>query len=190
MPAARVVQLSTRQKERLQSLLRAPGTSPQEALRATVLLLSDAGHGAEDIALTLGVTRRTVTNARSRWQAEGLRGLRDRSRSGRPRLADDSYRALLRRTVERDPREFGYAFTRWTAPRLASHLAEQTGVSLSSARVASLLRQQDFVWRRTRHTLRNLQDEQAIAHAQHALRRFKKGLCATAPASSCGSATA
>jgi transposase len=43
--------------------------------RALIVLLSAAGESGERIAATLGVTRRTVANARTRWQRRGLRAL-------------------------------------------------------------------------------------------------------------------
>lgn len=190
MASSSVISLSTTQRRRLQVLIRAPDTTPRVRLRATILLLSARGTGGEEIAQTLGVTRRTVSNTRTRWREGGLRGLDDRPHPGRPPRADAAYRALLRHAVERDPRKFGYAFTRWTAPRLAAHLAGRTGVSLSAARVAEVLRDENFVWRRTRHTLRNLQDPDEIQRAHRKLLRLKRGVSRPARSSSSGTATA
>ena len=158
-------------------------------MRATALLMSARGVGGEEIAATLGVTRRTVTNIRARWAELGLAGLSDRPRAGRPPRAGKAYRAALRRTVRRDPRKLGYAFTRWTAPRLAAHLARQMGVPLTAKRVAALLREEGFVWRRTKRTLRNLQDPVEVERTRRLLARLKRGPSRRAPGSSCGSAT-
>ena len=183
------VHLTAAQRRRLQALLRDANASPRVHVRATVLLLSARGVGGEEIAQTLGLTRRTVTNLRARWRMQGLRGLADRSRSGRPPRADAAYRAALRRVVRRSPRAFGYVFARWTAPRLAAHLKRQTRVKLSAARVAALLRADGFVWRRTRHTLRNLQEPVVVRRALRQLRRIKRGSCGPTPGSSSGTAT-
>jgi transposase len=184
------VHLTSAQRQRLQDLLGQPNASPRVQVRVATLLMSARGVGGEEIARTLGITRRTVSNIRARWNTRGLRGLADRPRSGRPARADAAYRAALRHTVRRDPRTFGYAFTRWTAPRLAAHLARQTGIALSAPRVAALLRAADFVWRRTKLTLRNLQDADEVARARRMLLRLKKGRAHPAPGSSCGSAMA
>lgn len=190
MTSEPAIELTTAQRRRLQALLRDPGTTSRVHVRATVVLMTARGVSGEEIAGTLGITRRTVTNIRARWRAQGLRGLADRTRSGRPPRADAAYRRALRDAVGRDPRAFGYAFTRWTAPRLAAHLATRTGVTLSAAWVAALLRADDFVWRRTRHTLRNLQDPAAIARATRQLQRAKRGRSRRDAGTSCGSATA
>ena len=184
------IHLTARQRQRLQEMVRALNASPRVRIRATVLLMSAQGQGGDAIAQTLGITRRTVTNTRARWLCQGLRGLVDRPHRGRPPRADARYRALLRRTVRRDPRALGYAFTRWTAPRLAAYLAQCTGVRVTASRVAALLHQDHFVWRRTRHTLRNLQDPVAVQRAEHALGRFKKGLYDPTPGLNCGTAMA
>jgi transposase len=172
----------------MQALLRQPGAAPRVQVRIAALLMSARGVGGEEIAVTLGITRRTVTNLRARWNAEGMRSLVDRPRSGRPARADASYRAALRRAVRRDPRRMGYTFTRWTAPRLAAHLAHETGVSLSAPRVAALLHQAQFVWRRTKRTLRNLQDPEEVERDRRRLLRLKKTPSRAARTSSSGTA--
>jgi hypothetical protein len=50
--------------------------------------------------------------------------------------------------------------------RLRDHLARVTGVHLSISRLRTLLRQQDYVYRRPKHDLTNLQDAETKATAQ------------------------
>jgi predicted NBD/HSP70 family sugar kinase/transposase len=64
------------------------GASPQ-ALRASIVLLAAEGLRNADIALRLGVSRQTVTTWRQRYAAEGIEGLRDRARTGRPTEVDE-----------------------------------------------------------------------------------------------------
>src|SRR5690349_18822627 len=85
-------------------------------------------------------------------------GLQDAPRSGRPPRADDEYVRLLMQTAGSDPRKMGYAFSRWTAPRLATYLAQKTGVKLSVDRVQRLLRIHKFVWGKSKPTTSNLPD--------------------------------
>lgn len=92
--------------------------------------------------------------------------------------------------VEKDPRTLGFAFSRWTAPRLAEYLREQTGILVTAQWLAELLRTQGYVWRRTKRTLRNLQDPAAVKRAARRIRRLKRGLWTQTPTSSSGSATA
>jgi predicted NBD/HSP70 family sugar kinase/transposase len=66
----------------------ADGESPQ-ALRARIVLLAAEGLRNADIARHLGVSRQTVTTWRQRYAAEGVDGLRDRARAGRPTAVDE-----------------------------------------------------------------------------------------------------
>lgn len=184
------VRVTAAQRRRLQAIVRGGDDGGKARLRATVILMSADGHGGEQIAATLGVTRRTVTNIRTRWRQHRLAGLADRPRSGRPALASAAYRAELRRVVEQDPRSFGYAFARWTAPRLAAHLARVLSIRLSGSQVLRLLRRDDFVWRRTKRTLRNLQDPAEVAQAQTMLEGLKRRVFRGAVGTNSGSPTA
>jgi transposase len=62
-------------------------------------------------------------------------------------------------TVEKNPRRQGFAFTRWTTPRLATFLELKTGIRLSPRGIAEVLHQHDFVWRKAKLTTRNKADE-------------------------------
>jgi transposase len=72
---------------------------------------------------------------------------------------DAAYARVLKQTVQQDPRRLGYAFVRWTAPRLAEYLRQRTGIGISPRWVRGLLKAQGFVWRKAKLTTRNLQVE-------------------------------
>lgn len=140
------------------ALQRAAKQGPgRERTRALIVLLSAAGHSASHIAQTLGLAERTVHQCRSRWRQRGLASLTDAPRSGRPARVDGAYARLLEQTVQQDPRSLGYAFVRWTAPRLAEYLRQRTGIDISPRWVRGLLKVQGFVWRKAKLTTRNLQ---------------------------------
>ncbi|MBF9069146.1 ROK family protein [Streptacidiphilus sp. NEAU-YB345] len=60
------------------------------ALRASIVLLAAEGLSTSDIARRLGVSRQTVTTWRQRYAVEGVDGLRDRARAGRPVEIDEA----------------------------------------------------------------------------------------------------
>ncbi|WP_276375038.1 helix-turn-helix domain-containing protein [Corallococcus exercitus] len=111
------------QRRALQRLARGAG-SAAAGLRATIVLLSAAGDSAAHISRALGVSPRMVCDCRRRWRLGGLAGLEDARRPGRPLRADPAYVHLLVQTVQQDPRQVGYAFTRWMAPRLFEYLRQ------------------------------------------------------------------
>ncbi len=178
------------ERRRLQRIAKSDREKPATRTRAMVVLLSHAGQGGQAIADLLGITRRTVTNTRGRWREYRFDGLHDTPRSGRPPLADVAYVRKLVRTVERDPRDLGYVFARWTAPRVAAYMAEETGVEITAGWVAEILKAHGYVWRRTKRTTRNLQDPKAVSRARRRLLRLKKGRHSPTRTSSSGLPTA
>jgi len=52
---------------------------------------------------------------------------------------------LLIKVVEQEPTELGYEFGRWTAQRLAEHLAKETNIALSSRQVNRILKKSNIV---------------------------------------------
>ncbi len=151
------IRLSATDRLRLKRLLEAPATGAS-ALRATIILLSSLGLSATEIARTLKVTDRQVRRCRQRWREGGWQALIDSVRQGRPAQATPAYLKLLRRTAKKDPRKMGYAFSRWTTPRLSAYMAEKTGITLSADYLRKLLRDQGLVWGKGKLTTENLVD--------------------------------
>ncbi len=178
------------ERRRLQRFAKSDWEKPATRRRAMVVLLFHAGQSGQAIADLVGITRRTVTNTQGRWREQRFDGLYDAPRCGRPLLADAAYVRRLLRSVERDPRDLGYAFARWTAPRLAAYMAEETGVEITAGWVAEVLRAHGYVWRRTKRTTRNLQDPKAVSRARRRLLLLKKGRRSQTRTSSSGSPTA
>ncbi|MGA1130702.1 MAG: winged helix-turn-helix domain-containing protein [Prochlorotrichaceae cyanobacterium] len=54
--------------------------------------------------------------------------------------ATPEYIKLLTELIDKEPKEFGYEFGRWTAKRLATHLEKETGINLSSSQVTRILK--------------------------------------------------
>jgi transposase len=140
---------------RLKRLLEGPKAGAA-ALRATVILLSGLGLSAAEIARTMRVTDREVRRCRHRWRSGGWHALQDPVRQGRPAKVDPAYLKLLRRTAKKDPRKMGYAFSRWTTPRLSTYMAEKTGITLSADYLRKLLRCEGLVWGKGKLTTENL----------------------------------
>lgn len=183
------LKLSKIERQRLQRIAKSGREKQATRTRAMVVLLSHAGQSGQAIADLLGITRRTVTNTRQRWREQRFEGLYDAPRSGRPPVADAAYVRRLLRVVDRDPRDLGYAFARWTAARLASYMAEETGIEITAGWLAEILKAHGYVWRRTKQTTRNLHDPQAVSRARRRLLKLKKGRPSPTRTSSSGSPT-
>jgi transposase len=97
------------------------------AQRAKLLLLAAEGISNTAIAEQLGITRPTVIAWRQRYTRQGLDGLADRPRRGRPQTVRRARRAqILATTLAPPPRELGV--THWSSRLLAA----EVGVSHST----------------------------------------------------------
>ena len=144
--------------------------------RATIIRLLHLEHKPNEIAELLSIQPSKVYYWHKRWREEGLDGLEDRPRSGRPAAADDRYRQLLAQTIEQDPQELGYAFTVWDSKRLIAHLEKETGVRVTERTFLNILAEEDYVYRRPKHTLDPLQDKVVKARAEATIELLKKKL--------------
>lgn len=127
-----------------------------ERTRCHIVLLSHQGLTPPAIAALVRVDPVTVHRTIRRYEAEGLPGLRDRPRSGRPRKVTPAWERQLLRLIETDPHRVGVPRTAWTAPALATYLAQQTGIHVHEDRVRHYLRQHDYVPRRPTWTVQHL----------------------------------
>ena len=80
-----VIELSEEDRSRLESLARKQTAERRMVVRARIVLL--AAEGAENVGIAerLGVAPNTTLKWRKRFWEEGMDGLADRKRSGRPR---------------------------------------------------------------------------------------------------------
>jgi transposase len=80
-----VIELSDEERQRLESLVRRRTAEQRMVLRARIVLAAAGGEENARIAERLGVALHTVIKWRKRFFEEGMDGLVDRKRSGRPR---------------------------------------------------------------------------------------------------------
>lgn len=99
--------------------------------RAQIVLLAGEGRPASEIAERVGCVAETARRQRARYEREGLDGLRDRPKSGRPATHDQAVRARLVALACTRPPDLdgGLRRERWTL----RELAEQVGMSVSRA---------------------------------------------------------
>lgn len=142
--------------------------------RAMAIRLLHFGQTPEAVAEQLLVTMTTVYNWHERWETSGMGGLENRPKDGRPRKATAEYQQHLSQALESDPSRYGYSFTVWTLERLRDHLAQTTGIHLSTGRFADLMKQMDYVYRRPKTDLKAKQNQEAKAQVAALLEELKK----------------
>lgn len=180
--------LTAQERAGLRRLVRG-GTDAAAVRRAQMVLLSSRGKTAAEIAPLWGVTGQCVRKVINRFNREGLAGLPDRPRRGRPRKTDDRYVALLKEAVQADPHELGYVFGCWTLDRLREHLALRTRVMLSPAHLSRLMAENHVVYRRPKHGMTHLRDPKEYDEKKAFLAFVKKKRPGPTPASTCSTST-
>jgi hypothetical protein len=117
MPAT-VLAVSDEDRQVLESWTRSSTVSAGQRERAEIVLAIVCGDGVSGAARRLGVSRPTVIKWRDRFAADGLEGLGDLPRSGRPKMIDDAQ--IIAATLEAPPAKL--AVTHWSSRLLGKHL--------------------------------------------------------------------
>jgi transposase len=125
------VEVPPRDREVLASWIRSPSIRAGLARRARIVLLAADGLGTNEIVRRTGLSKPTVIFWKRRYAAEGIGGLEDRPKPGKPRTTDDV--AIVLRTLEPPPQRLGV--THWSSRLLAAELG------LSNVKVAKVWRE-------------------------------------------------
>jgi putative transposase len=142
--------------------------------RATAVQMLHLGIGMETVTQVLGVADNAVYEWHERWREEGLEGLANRPKSGRPRKTSEAYWQVVEKALDTDPEEYGYLFSIWTLDTLRDHLVEETGIHISVERLRVQMKERGYVWRRPKHELSSLQNKEAREDAWAVLDELKK----------------
>lgn len=142
--------------------------------RATAIHLLHMGQSPKEVSQWLAVSVGSIYNWHNRWRADGLKGLENQPKSGRPKNADEAYCQLLEDVLEQEPAVYGYGFGIWTVDRLREHMRRETGISLSNRRFRALLKELGYVYRRPKHDLTSLQDAEEKQRTKTLLDWLKK----------------
>src|SRR5215471_20001858 len=108
--------------------------------RAQAVQAVVAGQHVAAVAATFHLANSALRKWVQRFAQEGLQGLLDRPRSGRPPKITCELEQHLNRLVDQDPLEHGSIHSQWSCRALATVLAHQTGVHLGRERVRCLLK--------------------------------------------------
>jgi transposase len=88
------------------------------------------GQRLQTVSDTLHVTSSALRTWVHRFANQGLQGLGDRPRPGRPTQVTCALAQHLHRLVDQDPLEHGSLHSPWSCRALATVLARETGVQL------------------------------------------------------------
>jgi transposase len=114
------------------------------------VLLVAQGMTCPQVAALLGDSRRTVEYWVHRFEAEGLAGLREGERPGRPSRLSETQLKVVSAALRLPPRDAGLEGNLWDGKLLATHLEQRHGVHLGVRQCQRLFRQLGFRLRKPR----------------------------------------
>jgi transposase len=120
-----VVNLTDPDRATLQARLRAATTPQRDVLRARIVLAAADSEANAQIARDLGVHVDTVRKWRRRYCSDGLDGLRDRPRPGRPPAFTAVEVAGVKALACSEPADHGLPLARWSTTELAAQANTQ-----------------------------------------------------------------
>ena len=157
VPAAELRRLARREKDRA------------AAARMQAIAGALEGMTRAEAARLAGMERQALRDAVVRYNAEGLAGLHDRARPGRPARLDGAQKAALKQVVLDGPDVEATGLSAWTLAELCQEVEKRWGVSYHPSHMGKLMHQLGLSWQKARPS-----HPKADAAAREA---FAKGGC-------------
>ncbi len=155
--------VSPEQRAAVERELRRRELAPRLRERLEMVKAVALGQDLPTIVRGSGRSEQTVRHWLGRFAAGGVQALRDAPRAGRPARADAAYRRAAEAALGTPPRALGLPFDVWTSDRLSAYLAETAGVRIAPGWLRALLGRWDYACGRPKHTLKHLQEPEAVA---------------------------
>lgn len=105
--------------------------------RADAIKLLDQDFTVSEVADKLGVHPNTIYTWIRRFKADGVGGLQDKPRSGRPQKVDQPYRDTLQRLIEEQA-------AGWSVEQIRDEMQRLTGTFISAGYLRQILRQMGY----------------------------------------------
>ena len=136
------------ERQELERLARSRTAEARLVVRAKIVLGLAAGERPYQVADRVGVGRVAAYGWLHRFNAEGLKGLTDHPRPGRPPTYTPEQRAEVIAAALTKPDALGLPFASWTLDRLAAYLAEHKGIGIKRTRIDEILIAEGLRWRK------------------------------------------
>lgn len=145
--ALRIRELTNEEHEQIKRLSQSRTAPARQVERARILQVASQGHFVPAIAAQLQIGQDVVRLWLKRFNAEGLAGLEDRPRSGRPATYTPEQVGEVIAAALAQPQALGQAFGSWTFVRLARSLNEEKGLAIKHSRIHEILPAEGLRWR-------------------------------------------
>ncbi len=143
----RLRELTPEEQRTIERLAHSRTAEARVVERAQLIWHADQGASVPTIARELGLHPQTVRHWLKRFNANGLAGLHDQPRGGRPATYTPDQVAEVIATALTDPQTLGQPFASWTLDRLEVYLNEEKGIPIKRSRIDDLLIAEGLRWR-------------------------------------------
>ena len=144
--------------------LREQGETPRIRKRAHAILLSAAGQSIDELAKIFEVRRDTVRDWLTRWERDGVCGLADAPRSGRPPILTEEQQARAVAMLKQEPR---------STKAVLHQIETTTGKRISAITLRRIARRSRLRWKRMRRSAKDRRDPAKFEEAQEELARLQ-----------------
>lgn len=143
----RLRELSEEERKTIERLVHARNTPVGKLKRAQVIWLASQGGKTPEIAKQLEVSERMVRNRLHRFNEQGLPGLEEAPRSGRPVTYTPEEVSSIIQTALCNPRDLGEDYAIWTLDRLVDYLLRAKGIRMKRSRISEIFIAEGLSWR-------------------------------------------
>jgi transposase len=144
------------------------------ARRLHAIQLNLDGHSGPEIARILSVHRANVSLWLRRWQEDGLEGVLEGHREGRPPELDARQHERLSTIVRAGSLDYGFRSGVWTAPMIGEVIRQEFGVHYHPGHVRKLLYSLGFSVQRPKRLLARADPKEKERWIRHTYPRLKK----------------
>src|SRR5258707_8834682 len=145
--ALRLRELSEEEQKTIERLVHARSTPVGKLKRAQIIWRASQGRQTPEIAKQLEVSERMVRNRLHRFNEQGLQGLEEAPRSGRPATYTPEEVGSIIQTALSKPRDVGEDYAIWTLDRLVEHLHRVKGIRMQRSRISEIFIAEGLSWR-------------------------------------------
>ena len=136
--ALRLRELTKEEYTTIEQLLHARKVPAGKLKRAQIVWLTNQGLRPPEIAKRLQVSERMVRNRLHRFNEQGLLGLEEAPRSGRPMTYTPEEVSSIIQTALSHPRDLGEDYATWTLDRLVDYLHRVKGIRMKRSRISEI----------------------------------------------------
>jgi transposase len=144
----RLRELTEEEDRMIERLVHARNTPVGKLKRAQIIRLASQGMATPEIAKQLEVSERMVRNRLHRFNEQGLQGLEEAPRSGRPMTYEPTLVSEIIQTALSRPQDLGEeGYTTWTLDRLVDYLQRVKGIRMKRSRISEIFIAEGLSWR-------------------------------------------